>query len=212
MVPHPHTTGAVGLSLSHPHRRLLPSSLSGPTTPGTSSSSRSGWHRAAAMLSHQAATGQVRGCGGLWAQGWAPRDQGTGECSVTAQQVTVGYGKTRDAMWGGDVPSAISGAMVLGAKGMRMAGNLLLCCATIAATITATATALHVALQLGQLLRGWILGCLQQNGAHPAPCWVSSAHLSWHCARSQVGSVVGVQGWARVEVQGWLGNASHGGS
>lgn len=185
-----------GAQPPHPHRRLLPSSLSGLTTPGTSSSSRSGWHRAAAMLSHQAATGQVRGCGGLWARGWAPGDQGTGECSVTAQRVAVGCGKTRDAMWGGSAPSAITGTLVLGAKGMRMAGDILLCCSTITATITATATAPHVAPAAGAACQGWTSGCLQQNGAHSASCWVLSTHLSQHCACSQAGSIVSAWWWA----------------
>lgn len=199
VVPQPHTTGVVGLSLPHPHRRLLPSSLSGLTTPGTSSSSRSGWHQAAAMLSHQAATGQVRGSGELWAQGWAPGHQGTGEFSVTAQWVAVGYGKTRDAMWGGDVPSAITGTVVLGGKGMRMAGDILLCCATITATITATASAPHVAPAAGAASQGldirlssakWGSPCSLLGGVHspvialcPQPSW-QRGRCGWH------------QGWA----------------
>lgn len=178
VVPQPHATGVVGLSVPHPHRRLLPSSLSGLTTPGTSSSSRSGWHQAAAMLSHQAATGQVRGSGELWTQGWAPGHQGTGEFSVTAQRVAVGYGKTKDAMWGGDVPSAITGTVVLCGKGMRMAG--MSCSAVPPSLPPSLPLPLHLMwpLQLGQLVRGWISGCLQENGAHPAPCWVLSTHLS----------------------------------
>lgn len=159
-----------GAQPPHPHRRLLPSSPSGLTTPGTSSSSRSGWHRAAAMLSHQAATGQVSGCGGLWARGWAPGDQGTGECNVTAQQIAVGYGKTRDAMWGGGVHSAITGTLVLGAKGMRMAGDVLLCCATITATITATATAPHVAPAAGAACQG--LDIRLSSAKRGSPCFL----------------------------------------
>lgn len=46
---------------------------------------------------------------------------------------------------GGGVPSAIADTVVLGGKGKRMAGDILLCCATITATITATASAPHVA-------------------------------------------------------------------
>uniref|UniRef100_A0A8C3L8X5 Uncharacterized protein n=1 Tax=Chrysolophus pictus TaxID=9089 RepID=A0A8C3L8X5_CHRPC len=52
-------TGSSSGNQSQRWRRPLPSLPSDPTTPGSSSSSRSGWHRAAATPSRQAAIGQA---------------------------------------------------------------------------------------------------------------------------------------------------------
>lgn len=83
-------------------------------------------------------------------------------------------------------------SLALGARGMRMAGDVLLCCATITATITTTATAPHVAPAAGAVCQGLDVGVSSGKWGSPCSLWVLLTHLSRPCARSQVGSVVGV--------------------
>lgn len=189
MVLQLHTTGAVGLSLLCPRRRLLPSSLSGLTTPGTSSSSRSGWHQAAVTPSRRAATGQVRcwggGCGhgeGGHGETRGSADCRAGECDAAgAPRSSAGHSR----IWGhqmlcGRCPLCRPQFHYGGCQGHEDGRGVVLLCRATTTTTAATTTTPCGPCRRGSLAGAGCRGRSScKDGVHPAPCLVG-CHLPTH--------------------------------